>query len=79
MRKCVIFNYIPHKTPKNTNFLVWYEKYKDHLQEMFFKIVRIIHDNIDEIDKQNIETEHNFNIFINMVYDSSSKYIEKDI
>jgi hypothetical protein len=76
----MIFNYIPHNSPKHPNFLVWYEKYQEHLKQMFFETVEIIHDNIDVIiDKNDIETEQNFNIFINMIYNASSKYIEKEI
>jgi hypothetical protein len=73
----MIFNYIPHKSPKHPNFFLWYENYQEHLKRMFLETVEIINNNTDFII--DIETERNFNIFVNMIYNASSKYIEKDI
>jgi hypothetical protein len=78
-KKCVIFNYIPHKTPKILNstiyFEEWYEYYKEDLIEMYYKTMNLVKEQYNTV---NIESENNFNLFINIIYESSSKYISKD-
>lgn len=78
-KKCVIFNYIPHNKPKMLNsdrhFEKWYEYYKEELIQMYYEVMSLVekHNNV------NIESDNNFNLFINFIYDSSSKYISKDM
>ena len=74
-KKCPIFNYVPHKQIKDDdNFQEWYEHYKDHLIKMYNGTCKIIDENVqDKIF--NWDSEEKFNIFVNFIYDSSSKYI----
>lgn len=74
-KKCSISNYIPHKQIKDDdNFQEWYEFYKDHLIKMYNGTSKIIDENVqDKIF--NWDSEEKFNIFVNLIYDSSSKYI----
>jgi hypothetical protein len=74
-KKCPIFNYIPHKQMKDDgNFQEWYEYYKDHLINMYIGTSKIIDESIqDRIFDW--DSEQKFNIFVNFIYDSSSKYI----
>ncbi len=78
-KKCVIFNYIPHKTPKilnsNRHFEKWYECYEEELIQMYYTTMNLVK---EKYDNKNIESEKNFNLFINVIYNSSSKYISKD-
>jgi hypothetical protein len=75
LKKCPISNYIPHKQIKDdSNFQEWYEYYKDHLINMYNGTSKIIDENTsDKIF--NWDSEEKFNIFVNFIYDSSSKYI----
>jgi hypothetical protein len=79
-KKCVIFNYIPNKTPvmkkKDDNFDEWYDTYQYELIEMYNNTINTMK-NKNIIDKDH-NFEKNFNLFINILYDSSSKYIKED-
>jgi hypothetical protein len=56
------------------NFQEWYEYYKDHLINMYIGTSKIIDESIqDRIFDW--DSEQKFNIFVNFIYDSSSKYI----
>ena len=79
IKKCSIFNYIPHKTPfmekKDDNFEEWYYKYEHELRAMYIQTLFIIK-NDDYTDIViDLDSERHFNIFVNFIYDSSSKYI----
>ena len=78
-KKCTIFNYIPHKTPfmvkKDENFEEWYLHYKDHLYTMFVETVTMIKNKNCTDTVVDVESEKYFNIFINYIYETSSKYI----
>ena len=41
-KKCVIKNYIPHSTPLNPNFYKWYNKYENHLIDLYVIFIDII-------------------------------------
>ncbi len=45
-KKCVIFNYIPHKTPKilnsNRHFEKWYECYEEELIQMYYTTMNLV-------------------------------------
>ena len=78
-KKCEIFNYIPHKKPYikkcENHFEKWYEKYRDELIEMYEGTLGVINNkNISDV-VIDIDSEKYFNIFINIVYNSSSKHI----
>jgi hypothetical protein len=77
-KKCPISNYIPHKQIKDDdNFKEWYEYYKDHLINMYTGTSKIIDESIqDRIFDW--DSEQKFNIFVNFIYDSSSKYIPEN-
>jgi hypothetical protein len=69
VKKCVIFNYIPHKTPKKSNYNKWYEKYYTHLYSMY-KLSN------DILKNRYTETENiDFDKFCFLIYKYSSKYI----
>jgi len=57
------------------HFEKWYEYYKEELIQMYYEVMSLVekHNNV------NIESDNNFNLFINFIYDSSSKYISKDM
>lgn len=76
-KKCAIFNYVPHKRQKDDdNFQEWYEHYKDHLINMYSGTNKLIDDSIrDKIFDWN--SEEKFNLFVNFIYDSSSRYISR--
>lgn len=78
-KKCVIFNYIPHSTPKMLNsdkhFEKWYEYYKEDLLNMYYTTMNLVK---EKYNNTNIESDKNFNLFLNIIYNSSSKYISKD-
>lgn len=72
-RKTTIPNYVPHRTPRNTNGERWQNSYNKYLTEMFYICQNII-DN--ELPKHKITYGNKeFNIFSRMIYDASSKYI----
>lgn len=74
-KKCVISNYIPHKTPKNPNFYRWYENYKNNLLDIYNIYVNTLRSRYPNINFSIFETDEYFNLFINRIFDSSSKTI----
>jgi hypothetical protein len=73
-KKCVITNYIPHPTPSHTNFYKWYNEYENHLINLYFIFIDIIKNRHPRYD---LDNEEYFNLFINHIFDSSSKFILK--
>lgn len=73
-KKTVISNYIPHKTPKITNYYIWSEEYFKNLVDIFEIIRNII--NVRH-SKNDINSNEAFNVFSKMVFNSSSKHIRK--
>jgi hypothetical protein len=73
-RKCVIDNYIPRKTPRINNYDKWFEEYYKDLVNMF-EITRDIINTRYEKDKILSIDDKAFNIFCEMIYNSSSKHI----
>lgn len=71
VKKCVINNYIPHKTPRISNYSVWHENYKKDLVAMFKSTENILYDRYGNLKKID------YNDFCLMIYKSSSKYIRK--
>ena len=72
-RNCTIPNYIPHRTPVNTNRENWQSSYYEQLIEMFNICQNIVN---DELPHHKITYDNKeFNIFSHMIYKSSSKYI----
>jgi hypothetical protein len=76
-KKSAIFNYIPHKRQiEDDNFQEWYEHYKEHLLNMYLGTNKLIDDAIrDKIFDWN--SEEKFNLFVNFIYDSSSRHIKQ--
>jgi hypothetical protein len=73
-RKSVISNYIPHKTPKRINYKNWTDEYFKNLVDMF-ELVR--HTINMRHPKNNINSNEVFNVFCRMIFNSSSKHIQK--
>jgi hypothetical protein len=71
VRKCVINNYIPHETPKFSNYNLWYNNYKEDLYIMYKKTENILNNRYENLKKLE------YNNFCLMIYNSSSKYIRK--
>lgn len=69
-KKCVIFNYIPHKLKNKNKFNKWYNEYEYDLLNMF-EIVK------DILEFRHSEDEYNLNFekFCFLIYNSSSTYI----
>ena len=67
-KKCAIFNYVPRKRQiDDDNFQEWYEHYKEHLISMYSGTNKIFDCN----------SEEKFNLFVNFIYDSSSRHIKE--
>ena len=75
-KKCVIKNYIPHSTPLNPNFYKWYNKYENHLIDLYVIFIDIIKNRYPD-SNLDVDDEEYFNLFINHIFDSSSKFILK--
>lgn len=74
-KKCTIPNYIPHKTPKITNFYKWVNEYDYHLINIYCIFVETLKIRYPDIDFDILDTNEYLNIFINLMFDSSSKII----
>ena len=74
-KNCVIFNYIPHKPVKKTNFKVWYNEYYNNLIDLYGITKEIIDYKYPENTFENTEDE--FINFCKLLYVSSSKHITK--
>lgn len=72
-RKCVIFNYIPHKVTKKVYFNVWLNEYYNHLINLFEITKNISNSRYSDSSI----TNDSFEIFCTTIYSSSSKYIPK--
>ena len=74
--RCIIGNYIPHRTPINTNREAWHYHYIEQLIDLYHVFVNTIntqHPN-NNIDWGNSEV---FNKFSKFIYLCSSKYLQK--
>ena len=74
-KKCVIRNYVPHKTPVNPNFYKWFYEYENNLADIYGIIINIIRDRYPDINFDIFNNDDYFNFFINHIFDSSSKFI----
>jgi hypothetical protein len=74
-KKCVIFNYIPHKNC-NTDFQKWKNEYYLDLKNMYEIFKEILNEHY-QYDKNILNSEDNFYKFCRMIFKSSSKYIFK--
>ena len=73
-KKCVIFNYIPHKTPKNVTFGKWFKHYHKEISNMY----NIMNEVVDaRYPNSRIEwgSQEHFIAFAEMLYLNSSKYM----
>ena len=70
MRDTVLHNYIVHKTPSNPNFQKWFEYYKTDIINLFNISKEVVNDHYD--------CDISFNDFVQLIYNSSSKYMFKD-
>ena len=77
MKRCVRFNYIPHKTPKYNNYNKWFLEYKNDITQMFYITINAIAENFPEVTKS-LNMNKQFQIFSRMIFESSSKFIFKD-
>ena len=75
-KKCVIKNYIPHRTPLRPNFYKWYNEYENHLINLYCIFIGIIKNRYPD-SNLDVDDEEYFNLFINHIFDSSSKFILK--
>ena len=74
-KKCVISNYIPHKPPLNPNFYRWYENYESNIIDMYYIYIDTLKSRYPNINFSIFDTDEYFNLFINIIFDSSSKVI----
>lgn len=63
--------YIPHKTPKKPNYDVWKKEYIEHLVIIY----NIFKNFIEEKYDVDIDWNNSFELFIEFIYNNSSKYI----
>jgi hypothetical protein len=70
VKKCAIFNYIPHKTPTHTNYSLWVSYYQAHLIEMYDIINNTIKNRYTEMP------DINFSKFCLFIFNKSSKHIQ---
>ena len=73
-RKSVISNYIPHKTPVIISYKNWTDEYFKNLVDMFELVRQTIN---MRYPKNNINSNEAFNVFCRMIFESSSKHIQK--
>ena len=71
-KKCVINNYIPHKTPNLIKYDRWYNEYKEDLYIMFKNFENILNERYKNLNKIN------YYEFCLLIFNSSSKYIRKE-
>lgn len=69
-------NYIPHKTPFNTNYNKWFNEYEKEILSLYGILQQIINERYP-YEKVDWESEEIFNSFSIMLYNKSSKYIPK--
>ena len=62
-KKCVINNYIPHKTPKYTNFNSWFYEYKNSLIDLYLIFLETVKNRYPHRDITILETDEYFNRF----------------
>lgn len=74
-KKCVISNYIPHKTPTYPKFYNWYNNYKSNLIDIYNIYFDTLKEKYPNIKFDIFDKEEYFNLFINVIFDSSSKII----
>ena len=75
----VIPNYIPLPRPSRPNFQKWFQCYKNDLIRMYLIVENTTRKgNVHSYNDIQWKKETNFNLFVNMIYDSSSKYILKN-
>jgi hypothetical protein len=74
-KKCIIPNYIPHKTPKFTNFYKWVNEYEYDLFNMYSIFIETLKFRYQDIDFDILDSNEYLNMFINFMFDSSSKII----
>lgn len=74
-KKCMIPNYIAHKTPKITNFYRWVNNYEYHLINIYCIFIDTLKFRHPEKELDILDTNEYLNIFINLMFDSSSKII----
>ena len=77
MKRCVRFNYIPHKTPKYNNYNNWFLEYKTDIIQMFNITLNNISEKYPDIIRT-INIDKQFQRFSRMIFKSSSKFIFKD-
>jgi hypothetical protein len=66
-------NYIPHKTPRHSNYNTWKLSYKNHLVKLYGIFAVSINDRYD--NDINWDDDEVFEKFCKFTYDCSSKYI----
>lgn len=76
-RRCAVYNYVPHMTPVKESSQLWYEKYDKYIVELYRILINKI---TKKYPKNKIDwSENNFRKFINLIYHSSSKYIDDNL
>lgn len=70
MRKCVIPNYIPHKSNKYVKYQRWYKEYEKNLCDLYSIFIETLEQRYDHKDV-------NFHDFCYFIFKNSSKYILK--
>ena len=74
--KCVISNYIPHKTPKKPNYQMWLERYRNDLIQLYDTYKEIIYQRYD--DETDRYSDIEFVKFSKFIFACSSQYIQDE-
>ena len=73
-------NYIPHKTPFRVKFIDWFNYYKKDLINLYTIFQDSINNNFERTDiKVEFKSNVEFTKFVYMIYNSSSKYYDKNL
>jgi len=69
----ILRNYIPHKTPRYTNYNIWKKCYEHHLIQLYYIFTSSVDSKYDNDIKW--KDDDIFEEFCNFIYECSSKYI----
>ncbi len=77
VKKTVLRNYIPHKTPYKPNFADWFNEYKYNLACLFGIFKETLEERYSDSINNEWNSEELFSNFCKLIYNNSSKHINK--